>query len=296
MVFFEIRLNELEQSAVQHYVAYQNSDEWGAFRRARKNQKLSWFTAKRFRDETLVGNRLWGFEGSGSPRGYRFVVSGIISHLSDTKRPRPWLGVGKLVHFSADIVSRTDVTNKPWFKKLLREQRNFSMGLRMSSERSVITALEALRNDELGDKGGHNDTADVPRLDNRGLPELVWRAIQQRRGQPKFRSAVLNAYECKCAISGSDVEEAVEAAHIIPFNGGRSDRLSNALLLRADLHTLFDLGLLSVNPRRWTVVVGAALRRTEYGNYHGKKIHLPRDKKYWPSPSKLDQHRRASGL
>lgn len=296
MVSFEIRFNELEQSTVQHYVAYQKSDEWGAFGRARKNQKLSWFTAKQFRDETLVGNRLWAFEGSGSPKGYCFIASGIISHLSDEKRPGPWLGVGKRVHFHADIVNQTDVTNKPWFKKLLREQRNFSMGLRMTSERSVITALEALRNDELGDKGGHNDTAHVPRLDNRRLPKRVWRAIQERMGQPKFPSAVLNAYERKCAISGCDVEEAVEAAHITPFSGGRSDRLSNALLLRADLHTLFDLGLLSVNPRRWSVVVGVALRRTEYGNYHGKKIHLPRDKKYWPSPSKLDQHRRASGL
>jgi len=296
MVSFEIRLNELEQSAVQHYVAYQKSDEWGAFGRARRNQTLSWFTAKRFRDETLVGNRLWAFEGSGSPKGYRLVASGIISHLSDEKRPDPWSGVGKRVHFRADIVSQTDVTNKPWFKKLLGEQRNFSMGLRTTSERSVIAALEALRNDKPGNKGGHNDTADVPRLDNRKLPKRVWRAIQERMGQPKFRGAVLNAYERKCAISGCDVEEAVEAAHIIPFSGGRSDRLSNALLLRADLHTLFDLGLLSVNPRRWTVVVGVALRRTEYANYHGKKIHLPRAKKYWPSPAKLDQHRRASGL
>jgi hypothetical protein len=296
MVSFEIRMNELEQSAVQHYVAYQKGDERGSFGRARKDQMLSWFTAKQFRDETLVGNRLWAFEGSGSPKGYRFVASGIISHLSDQERPSPWSGMGKRVHFRADIVNQTDVTNKPWFKKLLREQRNFSMGLRMTSERSVITALEALRNDEPGDKGGDNDTADFPRLDNRRLPKRVWRAIQERMGQPKFRSAVLNAYERKCAISGCDVEGAVEAAHITPFSGGRSDRLSNALLLRADLHTLFDLGLLSVNPRRWTVVVGVALRRTEYGNYHGKKIHLPGDKKYWPSPSKLDQHRRASGL
>jgi predicted restriction endonuclease len=100
----------------------------------------------------------------------------------------------------------------------------------------------------------------------------------------------------KCAISGCDVEQAVEAAHIRPFSGGRSDRLSNALLLRADLHTLFDLGLLSIDAQRWTVVMDANLRRTEYGDYHGKKIHLPRDRKYWPSQSKLDQHRRPFGL
>jgi hypothetical protein len=280
---------------VQHFVAYQKSDEWGPFGRVRKDQMRSWFTAKRFRDETLVGNRLWAFEGGGSPKSYRFVASGIISHLSDERRPGPWSGMGKRVHFRTDTVNPTEVTNKPWFKNLLKEQANFSMGLRMTADRSVITALEALRNDELGDKGD-NGPADVPHLNSRGLPNRVLRAIQERMGQPKFRSAVLKAYERKCAISGCDVEEAIEAAHITPFSGGRSDRLSNALLLRADLHTLFDLGLLSVNPRRWTVVMNAALRRTEYENYHDKKIHLPRDKKYWPSPSKLDQHRRASGL
>jgi hypothetical protein len=296
MLSFKPRLNALEEGAVEHFVAYQKSDEWKSFGRVRKNQIFSWFTAKPFRDETLVGHRLWAFEGSGSPKRYSFVASGIISRLSDEQRPGPWSGIGRRVHFSADTVVPTDVTSKRWFKKLLKEQANFSMGLRRISDRTVITALEALRNDELEVKAGHDDVADVPRLSSLALPKRVLRAIRERMGQPKFRRAVLNAYERKCAISGCTVEDAVEAAHIRPFRGGRSDRLSNALLLRADLHTLFDLGLLSINPRRWTVVMDAELRRTEYGKFHGKKIQLPRDRKYWPSPSKLDQHRRASGL
>jgi hypothetical protein len=282
---------------MQHFIAYRNSDQFGSFGRRRNNQEYAFFTAKRYRKGTLVGHRLWVFEGGGSPKHYHFVASGIISRLADAKRPAPWSGMGKNVHYRADTVQQTEVTNKPWFKKLLKEQVNFSRGLQKTSGQSIITALKGLRNNELGDRARRDDIADVANLNSLKLPKLVLRAIRERQGQPKFRRAVLNAYERKCAISGCDLEQAVEAAHIRPYSGGRSDRLSNALLLRADLHTLFDLGLVSIDAQKWTVVMDANLRRqAEYGDYHGKKIHLPRDKKYWPSKSKLDQHRRAFGL
>src|SRR5215469_231255 len=113
MVSREPRTKKSETNTAQHFVAYQKSDEWGPFGRVRKNQMRSWFTAKPFHEETLRGQRLWAFEGSGSPKSYRFVASGIISRLSDEERPDPWSGMGTRVHFRADTVSPIEVTNKP---------------------------------------------------------------------------------------------------------------------------------------------------------------------------------------
>ncbi len=72
--------------------------------------------------------------------------------------------------------------------------------------------------------------------------------ITKRQGQPEFRKSLLQAYHGKCSITGFDVEDALEAAHIIPFYGEQSQSITNGILLRADIHTLFDLYLLSIDP------------------------------------------------
>jgi hypothetical protein len=74
------------------------------------------------------------------------------------------------------------------------------------------------------------------------------RAIAMRRGQPQFRQALFHAYGDRCAVSGTDQAETLEAAHIFPYAGVETNRVQNGLLLRADLHTMFDLGLWTVMP------------------------------------------------
>ena len=71
--------------------------------------------------------------------------------------------------------------------------------------------------------------------------------VVRRRGQPEFRRALIEAYGGRCAISECDAEAALEACHIRPYMGPKTNALSNGLLLRADLHTLFDLGLLAID-------------------------------------------------
>lgn len=70
------------------------------------------------------------------------------------------------------------------------------------------------------------------------------RAVFLRRGQEKFRKDLINAYKSRCAVTGCNIVEILEAAHIIPYRGEHTNRCNNGLLLRADIHTLFDLGLL----------------------------------------------------
>lgn len=72
-------------------------------------------------------------------------------------------------------------------------------------------------------------------------------AVVQRQGQVDFRRRLLAAYNHQCAITSCDVPEALEAAHIRPYNGVQTNKVTNGLLLRADLHTLFDLHLVGVD-------------------------------------------------
>jgi len=105
--------------------------------------------------------------------------------------------------------------------------------------------------------------------------EKVSRSVALRRGQPSFRKKLLKAYQNTCAITGTSFPPILEAAHIIPYMGQRTNHITNGLILRADIHTLFDLGLLGID-QNYTVVISSSLQHTEYDEYNGKKIHLPR--------------------
>lgn len=105
--------------------------------------------------------------------------------------------------------------------------------------------------------------------------ERVFAAIVRRQGQPAFRQILLRAYRGRCAITGCALEEVLEAAHIHPYMGTHTNVASNGLLLRADIHTLFDLGLLRVDHRTLTVVTSNALEGTEYADLNGKKLAMP---------------------
>ena len=70
--------------------------------------------------------------------------------------------------------------------------------------------------------------------------------VEQREGQDWFRDRVVAHFHGKCAVSGCEVVEALEAAHIVPWSEAPEMNPRKALLLRADLHTLFDKGLLRI--------------------------------------------------
>ncbi|GAA3042382.1 hypothetical protein GCM10010528_22770 [Gordonia defluvii] len=116
------------------------------------------------------------------------------------------------------------------------------------------------------------------------------RSIATRRGQQKFRRGLLDRYEGACAITGCTVESVLEAAHIDPFRGDDSHHLQNGLLLRADIHTLFDLYLLTIGDD-YAVLVSPRLRNTEYENFNGTTLDLPADSSSHPNSGALQRHR-----
>jgi putative restriction endonuclease len=77
-----------------------------------------------------------------------------------------------------------------------------------------------------------------------GTPTL----IQPRLGQGTFRIVVTDAYDRRCAITRERTLPALEAAHIRPYADGGSHSPNNGLLLRRDIHALFDAGYVTVTP------------------------------------------------
>jgi hypothetical protein len=126
--------------------------------------------------------------------------------------------------------------------------------------------------------------------------ERILTAIVRRHGQPAFRRQLLRAYAGQCAISGCTVEAVLDAAHIVPYKGPETNHPANGLLLRTDLHTLFDLGLVAVDTETMRVFIAPSLAGTCYQQYNGKQLCLPSDPISHPSREALGQHQAASSI
>jgi predicted restriction endonuclease len=116
--------------------------------------------------------------------------------------------------------------------------------------------------------------------------ELASRLIVLRQGQPAFRKKLLAAYNNRCAISGCDCPDALESAHIRPYKGKYTNHIKNGLLLRSDIHTLFDLGRIRIRSN-YKVDVCHDLQSTVYKEFHNKRLVLPKEKKDWPDCTSL---------
>jgi hypothetical protein len=120
--------------------------------------------------------------------------------------------------------------------------------------------------------------------------QRITASIVQRRGQTQFRQKLLIAYDGKCPITGCDVEAAIEAAHIIPYQGVETNHSANGLPLRADIHTLFDLHLLAIRPDNYEIVIAPELVGTCYQELAGRRLSLPRSEAVLPDKSALTKH------
>lgn len=118
----------------------------------------------------------------------------------------------------------------------------------------------------------------------------IMRALVQREGQPQFRRALIDEYAGACAISGCTVEALLEAAHIIPYLGPHTNDVSNGLLLRADLHKLFDLYMLRIDPQARTVHLCDELKASEYAPFEGRRLRPTKSSNKAPAAASLRHH------
>jgi hypothetical protein len=121
----------------------------------------------------------------------------------------------------------------------------------------------------------------------RDARDKVLREIVRRRGQKQFREKLLNLYQGQCAITGCTIKEILEAAHVTPYLGPKTNKAGNGLLLRADVHTLWDLGLVAIQPKTKKIWIASNLAKSEYEQYNGTEPHLPLKKADHPSVEAL---------
>ena len=115
---------------------------------------------------------------------------------------------------------------------------------------------------------------------------------RRRLGQGAFRVLVTDAYQRHCAVTGERTLPVLEAAHIRPVARGGLHRVDNGLLLRSDVHTLFDLGYVTVTPAH-TFRVSRKLRETwhngrVYYELEGKRVEVPAAAHLRPSREALE--------
>lgn len=97
-----------------------------------------------------------------------------------------------------------------------------------------------------------------------------------RPGQLRFRRTLLLTYGGSCCMTGSTIEETLEAAHIMPYRGTQFDHPENGLLLRADLHRLFDRLHISINPDTFSIVLAPTLKEhPEYSALADRRLLIP---------------------
>lgn len=123
-----------------------------------------------------------------------------------------------------------------------------------------------------------------------GSPTL----ITPRLGQGAFRVAVTEAYGRQCAISDGKVLPALDAAHIQPYGEGGLHIKSNGILLRKDIHCVFDAGYVTVD-QNYRFSVSKKVKEVfnngeEYLRLQGKPLRLPRSKSDWPELEFLKWH------
>ena len=123
-----------------------------------------------------------------------------------------------------------------------------------------------------------------------GKPQL----ILPRRGQGEFRLLVTDIYGRRCAVTQERTLPALEAAHIRPFSDGGEHKPQNGLLLRRDIHRLFDTGYVTITPDLKFEVSPRIRDQFENGrdyySLHGKRIATPRRPDLRPDPTALSWH------
>lgn len=171
-------------------------------------------------------------------------------------------------------------TQKPlarWFEKLAPTHPSYnflrdklasflsSCGKRMSKKVTQSKSTDGGIYVRIGEAVG-----DVPHLsdleaDEEYTPDGVDRrksivgSIKLRRGQRQFRDELLQRYHRRCVATECEIVALLEAAHISPYLGDKDDVPSNGLLLRADIHTLFDLNLFGIEPKTLRIELNPAI-------------------------------------
>ena len=164
-------------------------------------------------------------------------------------------------------------------------------GKHMDSVDDQAVVRQVLQNLEL--TPGTPKVQEQPFYNTAFTPQYALAAVRQ--GQGSFRVRVLDAYHRQCAVSHEHSLPVLEAAHIVEWSDTHTNDVTNGILLRADIHKLFDAGYVTIDPDGYRFVVSKRLKEDydngrEYYQLHGSQILLPEDSTAWPGVTALKRH------
>ena len=243
---------------------------------------------------TLRVSEAWRFFGEGNGRA---TVAQVLEDVSGYRRgqgkswdPDPVIGCILLrnVFFAP---SGADLPAPPEFSRG-GIQRYKRYDLTEPANNHIASAFGQLKTTARPDLAWPDDL----QLDVAGPVVGTPRLTTPRVGQSAFKALVLGAYQRHCAITGSRIEPVLEAAHIRPVKDGGIHRVDNGMLLRSDVHKLFDDGYLGVDDRMRLRV--SPRLKSEFGNgvefYEqervGHTISVPEHRKLRPEREALTWH------
>ena len=120
----------------------------------------------------------------------------------------------------------------------------------------------------------------------------VQRTAQVREGQEEFRNMIRNAYNDICAVTGCNDERGMQAAHIMRYMGVQTNHVTNGILLRNDIHRLFDhpngpFLRIEIEGDEWRLRVDQSLMDSTYAELDETLLHLPDNPQHWPDVEAL---------
>jgi len=208
----------------------------------------------------------------GKPIGAKeviFAVTGGAGHWGN-EAAQALLKLG----YTVRVRRRADVHGKPPYARFVET------GLLVFDDEASTPVLPPVTEDNGFDPADFVDTR-----------ERALRDLYLRTGQPAFRAAVMAAYNSRCAVTGCTTVDVLEAAHIYPYRGPETNRVTNGLLLRSDIHLLFDLGGLIILEEDYSIVLSKRLRDTDYTKLHGEVLRVPEQEAQRPNRAALRDHR-----
>jgi hypothetical protein len=242
------------------------------------------------RDNYYVNINLKWFEGSEEPPSinlgqfywYAFAIprKGKVGSdhyfVCDYKRMRRWV-----LEFNAPL-GKDHRDHHRWrgsIDRLEDEEGRPRAWFRWGDERSPPMASRLVALDNVLEVIGSSALATVQVLymefqqaPNDDIASLQTFARRVRRGQRKLRENLLRCFNGKCLVTGTNVESVLEACHIDPHCTSGLNHTDNGLLLRSDIHALFDDDLLCIDPETLSVVVDSSLKDTIYWELNGRQL------------------------
>lgn len=250
------------------------------------------FWDTRQRRKIAPGDNVYFWQTSPASRLVSRVRSTSAVEPIGDRRPGQWHDGGYLYRFTFDVLGENPTTPVTW--KELKQ----GTGVKAAPNIPVLEVKESRGEEFLKSLFitktetdiGFNMAETPPYVPGDDVRERALAEIVTRQGQPQFRQSLRTAYTDTCVITGCTVAQVLEAAHIDRYYGEHSNHVTNGLLLRADIHTLFDLHLITVSADH-TVLTAPDLTDTEYAQLDGKPLRVPEDPAQSPNLEAIDRHR-----